>query len=182
MQATEAEFKRMLVDMLPRLRRFSFALAREVDAGEELAQSAAAHALRQRVLYRPDLRFDAWLFQLTRNLWFDHLRRRRARPEIADTDTAMRAADAHSFTMSPSLERRALAVRAMASFNRLPDALRETAALVMIEGFTYQETAKLLDVPIGTVMSRIARARATIARDVLGEDRAEQHGRERHDH
>lgn len=182
MQATEAEFKRMLVDMLPRLRRFAHALARETDAGEDLAQSAAAHALRQRALYTPGFRFDAWLFQLTRNLWFDHLRRQRARPEIADSEAMSRAADAHSFAAAPSMERRALAARAMAGFRQLPDALRETAALVMLEGFTYQETAKLLGVPIGTVMSRVARARAAIARTVLGEDAVEQEGRERHDH
>src|SRR5262245_3103072 len=101
MEANEAEFKRMLVGMLPRLRRFSHALARHADAGEDLAQSAAAHALKQRALYTPGLRFDAWLFKLTRNLWFDILRRKRARPEIADTDAAIRAAEARSFAATP---------------------------------------------------------------------------------
>jgi RNA polymerase sigma-70 factor, ECF subfamily len=182
MQATETEFRRMLVDMLPRLRRFAHALARDADAGEDLAQSAAAHALRQRTLYTPGLRFDAWLFQLTRNLWFDQLRRLRARPEIADSEAMTRAADAHSFAAAAPIERRALAARAMAAFRQLPDALRETAALVMLEGFTYKETATLVGVPIGTVMSRVARARATITRSVLGEDAIQQHGRERHDH
>jgi RNA polymerase sigma-70 factor (ECF subfamily) len=182
MEVAEAEFKRMLIGMLPRLRRFAHALARDADAGEDLAQSAAAHALKQRALYTPGLRFDAWLFQLTRNLWIDQLRRRRARPEITDTEAAMRAADARSFTSAPSTEQHALAARAMKAFRELPEALRETAALVMIEGFTYQETATTLGVPIGTVMSRVARARAAIARALFGEDTREQDGRERYDH
>jgi len=172
----------MLVGMLPRLRRFAHALARDADAGEDLAQSAAAHALKQRALYTQGLRFDAWLFQLTRNLWIDLLRRRRARPEVADPEAAQRAADARAVAAAPSSDRRALAARAMKAFQQLPDALRETAALVILEGFTYQETADLLDVPIGTVMSRVARARTAIARLVLGQGAPEKDGHARHDH
>lgn len=179
MQAPEAEFQRLLVGMLPHLRRFAHALARDAEAGEDLAQSAAAHALAQRALYTAGLRFDVWLFRLTRNLWYDHLRRRRARPEVADTDAVMRVAvhDAASV-----MEHRLMVSRALVAFRDLPDALRETAALVLLEQFTYQEAAELLGVPIGTIMSRVARARAAIARFVLGPEQQEPDGLHRHDH
>ncbi len=177
MAASEAEFRRMLVEMLPRLRRYAHALAREPEAGEDLAQSAAAHALRQQAFYTPGLRFDVWLFRLTRNLWIDQLRRSGARPEVVDTDTVLRAAEP-----AVDMERRLMAARALTAFRALPDALRETAALVLLEGLTYQETAQLLGVPIGTVMSRVSRARASIARFVLGEAPHGGHGLERHDH
>ena len=169
----------MLVNMLPRLRRFAHALAREADAGEDLAQSAAAHALSQRALYTAGLRFDVWLFRLTRNLWYDHLRRRRARPEVADTETVMRTA---TFDAAPAMEHRLMVTRALVAFRDLPDALRETAALVLLEQFTYQEAAEFLGVPIGTIMSRVARSRAAIARFVLGGAEQEPDGLHRHDH
>lgn len=179
MAASEAEFRRMLVDTLPRLRRYAHALARDADAGEDLAQAAAAHALKQQALYAPDQRFDVWLFRLTRNLWIDQVRRRKARPEVADTDAVQRAAQPHP---AAEMERKLMVARAMTAFRALPEGLRETAALVLIEGFTYQEAATLQGVPIGTIMSRVARARAQIARFVLGEERGVGEGLERHDH
>jgi RNA polymerase sigma-70 factor (ECF subfamily) len=169
----------MLVEALPRLRRYAHALARDADAGEDLAQSAAAHALKQQALYAPDHRFDVWLLRLTRNLWIDQTRRRKARPEIADTDAVLRAAQPHP---GAEMERRLMVARALTAFRALPDNLRETAALVLIEGFTYQEAASLQGVPIGTIMSRVARARAQIARFVLGEGSGAGEGLERHDH
>lgn len=179
MAASETEFRRMLVEALPRLRRYAHALARDADAGEDLAQSAAAHALRQQALYAPELRFDVWLLRLTRNLWIDQMRRRRARPEIADSDAVDNAVQPNA---AGEMERRLMVARAMTAFRALPDNLRDTAALVLIEGFTYKETAALQDVPIGTVMSRVSRARAAIARFVLGDESAHTDGLERHDH
>ena len=179
MAASEREFRRMLVEALPRLRRYAQALARCADAGEDLAQSAAAHALKQQALFAPDLRFDIWLFRLTRNLWIDEMRRRKARPEIADNDAI---ASAPQPSVACDMERRLMVARAMTAFRALPDNLRDTAALVLIEGFTYQEAAALQGVPIGTVMSRVSRARAAIARFVLGDESARMDGLERHDH
>ena len=179
MAASETEFRRMLVEALPRLRRYARALARDADAGDDLAQSAAAHALKQHALYAPEQRFDVWLFRLTRNLWIDQTRRRKARPEIADSDAVAGAAQPHA---AGEMERRLLVARAMTAFAALPDNLRDTAALVLIEGFTYQEAAALQGVPIGTVMSRVSRARAAIARFVLGYEAEHTDGLERHDH
>lgn len=179
MAASEAEFRRMLVETLPRLRRYAHALARDADAGEDLAQSAAAHALKQQAHFAPDLRFDVWLFRLTRNLWIDQMRRRKARPEIADSDAVANAVQPNT---AGEMERRLMVARAMTAFRALPDNLRDTAALVLIEGFTYHEAATLQGVPIGTVMSRVSRARAAIARFVLGDEPAHTDGLERHDH
>jgi RNA polymerase sigma-70 factor, ECF subfamily len=179
MAASETEFRRMLVETLPRLRRYAHALARDADAGEDLAQSAAAHALKHQALYAPELRFDVWLFRLTRNLWIDQMRRRKARPEIADSDAVTNAAQPNAVG---EMERRLMVARAMTAFRALPDNLRDTAAFVLIEGFTYQETAALQGVPIGTVMSRVSRARVAIARFVLGDKSAQTDRLERHDH
>jgi len=179
MAASEAEFRRLLVEALPRLRRYAHALARDADAGEDLAQSAAAHALKQQALFAVEMRFDIWLFRLTRNLWIDQVRRKKARPEFADSDVI---ANAGQPQVAGEMERRFMVARALTAFRALPESLRETAALVLIEGFTYQEAASLQEVPIGTIMSRVARARSAIARFVLGEERGAGEGLQRHDH
>lgn len=179
MAASEAEFRRLLVEALPRLRRYAHALARDGDTGDDLAQSAAAHALKQQTFYAREMPFDVWLLRLTRNLWIDHVRRRKARPEFADSEAISKAPQPQT---ACDLERRFLVTRALTAFRALPESLRETAALVLIEGFTYQEAAALQGVPIGTIMSRVARARAAIARFVLGEENDEGEGLQRHDH
>jgi RNA polymerase sigma factor (sigma-70 family) len=179
MAASEAEFRRLLVETLPRLRRYAHALARDADAGEDLAQSAAAHALKQQALYAPEMRFDVWLFRLTRNLWIDHIRRRRARPEFTDSEAILNAPQPMAVG---EMERSFMVARALTAFRALPESQRETAALVLIEGLSYREAAALQGVPIGTIMSRLARARAAIARFVLGEEADGAEGLHRHDH
>lgn len=129
--------KRELGELSPRLRRFCWTLTRSAADGDDLAQSALLKALSKLDLYRTDDRLDAWLFKIAHRVWLDQLRAAKRRP-TAPPET---------------LE------RLRGEMAALPDDQRAALALVAIEGFSYRDAAEALDAPIGTVMSRIARAR-----------------------
>lgn len=158
----------MIVELLPRLRRFARALTRNMSDADDLAQSAVERALLRHRGFEPGTRFDAWMFRIARNLWIDHLRREAVRGVRAELDDEALGADGRD-----TVENRLAANSAVAAMVALPEGQREVAALVLVEGFTYQETADALEIPVGTVMSRLSRARAALADAILGpEERA----------
>lgn len=160
-------FANDLVALLPRLRRFARALTGAQDRADDLVQAACERALRAEARFVPGSRLDAWMFQIIRNLWIDGLRSGKASggahvpieeaEEISDGDGKSRVE-------SSLLLRKVREVIAT-----LPAEQREVVALVCVEEMTYREAAEYLDVPIGTVMSRLARARRKIA-DAVGVD------------
>jgi RNA polymerase sigma-70 factor, ECF subfamily len=142
-----------------RLYGYAVALTRDREYAADLFQDCVVRAMA-----RPDAPVDegafrAWLFTIMRNLWIDTCRARRRREGI-ETD----AEDAAETAGPASLERmivNRIAVRQ--AFARLSDHHRDVLALVDIAGFSYAETADLLDVPTGTVMSRVSRARISLS-------------------
>lgn len=156
-----------LIALLPRLRRFALSLTGKSADAEDLVQAACERALRASDSYEPGTRLDAWLFRIIKNLWIDQIRRRKtenAVPLPLD-DQGLPSADglvlAESRLMLGSVE---------AAFGELPADHQTVLRLVCIEGLSYQETAQALAIPIGTVMSRLSRARAALL-DALGENR-----------
>lgn len=150
--------------MLPRLRRFARALARDVDAADDLVQAALERALRRRETWREGTRLDSWMFTLMRNLFIDETRSRGRRARVLGGDVALSVAD----PSVPDLEARRLGGAVEAAVRRLPDDQREVVALVLIEGLSYREAADVLALPMGTVTSRLARARAALMNDLEG--------------
>ncbi len=149
-----------IVALLPRLRGFARALARSHDAADDLVQATCEKALRHGESWTPGTKLDAWLFRIMRNHWIDTVRRKRPEASIDDAEIveALPSEDGRRTAEA----RLALAdVRAIA--NALPDEQRMVLMLVCVEEMSYRETAELLDVPIGTVMSRLARARTALA-------------------
>lgn len=147
--------------LLPRLRRFARALSGSADRADDLVQSACERALRAQARFVPGTRLDAWMFRIIRNLWIDGLRAedggaRRVLPleQAAAVPAAAGPADAETRLALEDVR------RAMAA---LPEQQREIIVLVCVEGLSYREAAEVLDVPIGTVMSRLARARLALA-------------------
>lgn len=156
-------FRQELTDLLPRLRRMARALAGHAQDADDLVQVALERALARSEQWRPDARLDAWVFGILRNAWLDELRARTRRSHVF----APEEAGEHVGEMA--LERHSDAMSVAAAMARLPEEQREVVALVLVEGLSYRETADVLDVPIGTVTSRLARARTTL-QALLGED------------
>lgn len=145
---------------LPRLRRYARALVRDRAAADDLVQDTLERALARLDLWQPGSDLRAWLFTLMHNLFVNQLRTRR--PQDTALDEAL------DIPVSGG-QMEALAARDMhAALIRLPDEQREVILLVGLEQFSYAEAAQVLGVPIGTIMSRLARARERMRHMLAG--------------
>jgi RNA polymerase sigma-70 factor (ECF subfamily) len=142
----DSAFQRELVTLVPRLRRFAYALAGSIDLGDDLVQSACERALRNAAQFQPGTRMDSWMFRIIQNLWLDDRRRRVVRGTTVDPEVVTLSDDG----------------RVRSTVDALPDELRLVLTLVALEGHSYREAADMLEVPIGTVMSRLSRARSKL--------------------
>ncbi len=142
---------------VPALRRYARALTRNVDRADDLVQDCLERAIRKRGLFRPTGPLQAWLFRILVNLWRNSLRSDRRRGEHVAYD---------ALVIEPSIPAPQHGRLALGEMNRaldkLPDDQRETLLLVVLEGVSYEEAAAILGIPIGTVMSRLSRARAAL--------------------
>jgi RNA polymerase sigma-70 factor (ECF subfamily) len=158
-------FESELVELLPRLRRFGRAIARDADDADDLVQVALERALRHRALWRTDTRLDSWMFRIMRNAWTDEVRKRARRGRVVEAD-AGRAAEVAD-PAQPSMEARLAARAAERALEALPEEQRMPVALVLIEGLSYREAAEVLGIPEGTLTSRLSRGRAELAATLL---------------
>jgi len=157
-------FESELAQLLPRLRRFAFALSRNAADADDLAQATIERALRSRDQWQPGTRLDSWLYRIMRNLWIDTVRSRgRREKHEAPEDAAKDVGEDPREAMHASMELQ----RAMSAMERLPDEQREVVALILIEGFGYREVSEMLELPIGTVSSRLVRGRMALL-EMLG--------------
>jgi RNA polymerase sigma-70 factor (ECF subfamily) len=153
MTPEEQQFRAELVSLLPRLRRFGRAIARNREDADDLAQVAVERALTRREQWEPGTRMLSWMFKIMNNAWIDEVRARTRRDQIFAPEEA-----GEHVGVSPMDDHlNALAVRK--AIERLNDEQRIAVGLVLVEGLPYKEAADVLGVPIGTVTSRLARAR-----------------------
>ena len=140
-----------LVELIPRLRRYARALAGERAAADDLVQDTLERAWSKLHLYRRGTDLRAWLFTVMHNVHVNRLRAARPTDPLEDEmpELAQRATQGDAL-MVRDLERAVAA---------LPATQRAVLLLVALEDLSYEETARVLDIPIGTVMSRLARAR-----------------------
>lgn len=156
-------FARALVALVPNLRRYALALCRSRDVADDLVQATCERALAGQQGFEPGTRMDAWLFRILRNAWIDGFRRTRAEGVVVDIDAASEVAGEDGVRTGES---RLLLDAAGRAIMRLPEEQREVLLLVCVEELSYREASALLDIPIGTVMSRLARARSRLADDL----------------
>jgi RNA polymerase sigma-70 factor (ECF subfamily) len=162
MRAAPQELREELVALLPRLRRFARALARDAHDADDLVQIALERALTRAAQLRPDAPLSSWMFGIVRNAWLDELRARGRRARLfAPAESAER-----SGASSQGAPGDLLAVQE--ALSRLPEEQRAAVALVLIEGLSYKEAAHVMEVPIGTLTSRLARGREAL-QAMLGE-------------
>ena len=151
--------RRDLAALLPRLRRFGRSLTRNADAADDLVQTALERALRNLDAWTPGTRLDAWMFRIMKNAWIDEVRSRAVRARVhAPAEEGERVGADGARAMELRLE----AQRVRAAMEDLPEEQRLAVSLVLIEGLSYREAAELLDVPMGTLTSRLARGRAAL--------------------
>lgn len=148
-----------IVALLPRLRRFALTLTRHEDDGDDLVQATVERALSKLDRWDGEGPLHSWLFKVMQNLWVDQIRSRRTRGN-ADPDFDL--ATLQGEDGRETVERRSQLAATLSAVMKLPDDQRAVVSLVLIEGISYRAAADILDTPIGTVMSRLARARSAL--------------------
>lgn len=157
-----------LVALLPRLRRFGRALTRNQDDADDLVQLSIERALRRTEQWQPGSRLDHWVIGIMRNAWIDEIRVRKRRGALFAPEEA---GEHVGETPMQSLTER---LDIQEAVSRLPEEQRIVIALVLVEGFSYREAADLLEIPIGTLTSRLARGRTALQALLSPEFEAEQ--------
>ncbi len=145
-----------IVALLPRLRRFARNLTRNPHDADDVVQIAVERALTRLDQWRSDARLDGWMFKIVRNAWIDELRSRARRDKI------FLAAEAGDIIGTDSVASTTELLSVQSAMAQLPDEQREAVSLVLVEGLPYKEAADVLDVPIGTLTSRLARGREAL--------------------
>lgn len=146
-----------LSELMPRLRRFALSLTREASGADDLVQTCLERALNSWRSKRPEGDLRAWLFAIMYRQFIDGRRSARRYQRMLDFVTG--GGDDET---APSLERSIMAASTLDAFQHLSDEQRALLLAVSVEGLSYKEVAQILDVPIGTVMSRLSRARQAL--------------------
>lgn len=158
-----------MIALLPRLRAFAHALARSGDAADDLVQATCEKALGAVDSWTPGSRLDSWMFRIMQNHWIDLKRRTRPQTGLDGPDGLRLVAEDGRRVAEARLTLGT--VRDL--IEEMSEDQRTVLVLVCVEELSYREAAEVLDIPIGTVMSRLARARKTIA-DAMGADRTDE--------
>lgn len=157
MTDTPEEIGERIVGLLPRLRRFARTLSRNQHDADDLVQSAVERAWRHIGQYRPGANLASWMFGIMKNAWIDNRRAHGRRgevplPEDSGEHPAVSPVDTNTGLWSVS-----------EAMNKLPEEQRLAVALVLVEGMSYKEAAQALEIPIGTLTSRLARGRTALS-------------------
>ncbi len=163
-----------LPSLLPRLWRFGLRLARNKEDAEDLVQRACVRALERRHQLQPGTSALSWTFSIMHSVWLNEVRARQIRSR-ASLELSEELIETVATPPGANPELKVLYWEIMKAVDELPDAQRVVMLLVAGEGLSYQEAADLLGIPIGTVMSRLARARLTIGQRFNSESRPAVH-------
>jgi len=164
MDASLDTIRHQMVQLLPRLRRFAVALTGSAADGDDLVQDTVERALKNLHAWEPGSRLDSWMFRIAKNRFIDTRRSaKRGKTETIESADEYAALDGERAMQSHlTFQDTAKALQA------LPVEQRQAVALVLVDGLSYREAADILEIPIGTLTSRIARAREALM-TVLGD-------------
>jgi RNA polymerase sigma-70 factor (ECF subfamily) len=157
--AQERAFRREIAGILPRLSRFALALTRSRAEADDLTQIACERALKHVTQWDPGTRLDSWMFRIMQTVWYNELRARKVRDKHAQEEQATQDVAEGGEGVAES---RVLLQRVEREIDRLPEEQRIVLVLVCVEGLTYREAAEATGTPMGTVMSRLSRARLAL--------------------
>lgn len=157
--ASEADIRSGLTENLARLWRYGLVLSHQRDVADDLVQATCLRALERADQFVPGTRLDRWLFSILHSIWLNEIRSRRVRQGQGFVD----AGETLTFDGAHDTETHVMAGQVLKQVNALPEAQRTVVFLAYVEGLSYREVAGILDIPIGTVMSRLAAARAKLS-------------------
>lgn len=155
-----------LIGLLPRLRRFARGLTGNAADADDILQSACEKALRHVDQWIEGSRLDSWLYRIIQTTWLDELRARQVRGQVQSAEDGLEMPN----DGQARVEARLILEDVRRQIALLPVEQRSVLLLVCVEGLGYREAADVLRLPIGTVMSRLARARGSLLTR-LGETR-----------
>ena len=156
MNDSDADFGEQVGTLLPRLRRFARTLTRHPQDADDLVQLAVERALTRSKQWRPDSSLTNWMLAIVRNAWIDETRSRRRRDAVLVPENE--AAEVGDTGTDRDIEWWSI----QSALDGLPEEQRLAVALVLIEGLSYREAAQVMEVPIGTLTSRLARGRMAL--------------------
>ncbi len=148
-------FGDQLIAVLPRLRRFARGLTGSAVDADDLVQAACERALARQQQFQEGTRFDSWMFRIVQTIWIDQIRSREVRKESGDIAEERLGSD----EPVRRVEARLALDEVRRAVDRLPADQRVALLLVTVDGLSYREAAEAVQVPVGTIMSRLARAR-----------------------
>jgi RNA polymerase sigma-70 factor (ECF subfamily) len=151
-------FGDQLIAVLPRLRRFARGLTGSAVEADDLVQAACERALARQHQFEEGTRFDSWMFRIVQTIWIDQIRSRDVRKETGDIAEKRLGSD----EPVRRVEARLALDEVRRAVNLLPPDQRTALLLVTVDGLSYREAAEAAGVPVGTIMSRLARARVAL--------------------
>lgn len=165
MSRHDGELREGIAGLLPRLRRFARTLTAQQADADDLVQRAVERALIGLESFQPGTRLDSWMFRIMKNAWIDETRYRTRRAAVFLPEPA----GEHAGAPDAALEKRLRAMEVERAMADLPDEQRLAVALVLVEGLSYKEAASVMQVPMGTLTSRLARGREALEARLGGE-------------
>ncbi len=160
----DSEFKSQMLALIPSLRAFARSLCGNPDMADDLAQEAMARAWKARGSFTLGTNFRAWMFMILRNIFYTTVRKN-SRMTSWDPEIAER------LLVEPATQHVGIELEdVQKALNKLPPVQREMLMLVAAEGVSYEEAAAIAGCAIGTVKSRVARARTALVRLMEGDD------------
>jgi RNA polymerase sigma-70 factor (ECF subfamily) len=154
-----------LAALLPRMRRFARSITFHREDADDLVQVAMERALGRSEQYAEGTRLDSWLFRIIKNAWIDEVRGRIRRDRMFVPEEE----GAHVGVDSSEAQQQRMAVQKAMSL--LSEEHRLVIGLVLVDGLPYKEAAAVLEIPMGTLTSRLARAREALQK-LLSDERA----------
>ncbi|MEM9637510.1 MAG: RNA polymerase sigma factor [Pseudomonadota bacterium] len=156
-------------DAYPAVWRFCVSLTGRKDWGEDVLQATCLRAIEKADGFEPGTHLDRWMMRIAHRLWLNELRARKVRTggglvPVEDIDVADQK--------TPAAETNIFVSEVLSQINTLPDAQRHAVSLVYVEGMSYREAADIMEIPIGTVMSRLAAARKTLNQNMPDQKRS----------
>ncbi|MBD3730915.1 MAG: RNA polymerase sigma factor [Sphingomonadales bacterium] len=152
----------LIEPLIPGLRRYARSLLRDADAADDLVQDCLERVVGRWHQRRTDGNARSWVYTILHNLAINRIRQQTRRGQHLPMDNAPEPALAEQPTQESQLHSRDIT----AAVDRLPDDHRAVLLLISVEELSYAEAARVLDVPVGTVMSRLSRARERLRRDM----------------
>ncbi len=162
----DSQVREQMIELLPRLQRFAYALTNSKADGDDLLQATFVRAIENLEKWTVGSRLDSWMYRIAQNLHKNQMRHSVVKAKYAEKTLAE---DIGCVDGVREVMRHDELKKVALSIDQLPADQQAVLLLVAVEGYGYKEASQILDIPVGTVTSRLARARKSLTDDIYGE-------------